>query len=323
MKTAVILATGHPAHKSQLLQDRARAMLPALGKPLIVRVMEQFYRAGIRHYVLIVGMNEGAVASYLSKQWVPDAKIDIALQMDNDDLMTTLKRVANQLGQAFVFASYNSFTHERFALTMQRLEEEHRDKLILTGARSALASSDQHFYAVTQEHKVIQITQSAPANGESHFILLDYALCGQAFVDFLRYNTRDPKETYGQNFLQIARSYLMTPNAQAILGETAWILRVESDNNLLTLNRKLLEESADTHILSELPYSVKIVAPVRIDPQVTVGEGATIGPNVYLERGASIGYGATVANAVVLGRGVVPPNERVENVIVTSRGRIV
>ncbi len=321
MKTAVILATGHPAHKSQLLQDRARAMLPALGKPLIVRVMEQFYRAGIRHYLLIVGMNEGAVGAYLMKQWVPDAKFEIVLQTDNDDLMTCLTRVAQQLKEPFLFASYNSFTHERFALSLQRLEEEHPNSLILTGAKLALASSDQHFYAETQENNVTKLIQSVP-QADNHFILLDYAICGQNFVDFLRHNTRNPKETYGQNFLQIVKTYLETPGASAILAETSWILRVESDNNLLTLNRKLLEEGNDTHILSELPYSVKIVPPVRIDPQVIVGEGATIGPNVYLEKGSSIGYGATVSNAVVLGRGIVASNEHVEHVIVTSRGRI-
>ena len=50
VNSAVILAGSNPAHKSQLMQGLSRTMLPALGKPMIARVMDQLYRAGIRHF---------------------------------------------------------------------------------------------------------------------------------------------------------------------------------------------------------------------------------------------------------------------------------
>lgn len=321
MKTAVILATGHPAHKSQLAQDRPRAMLPALGKPMVVRVMEQFYRAGIRHYILILGLNEGGVASYLSRQWVPDATFEIILQTENDDLLTSLIQIAKKRNEPFLFASYNSFTHERFAISLLRLQEENPSNLILTGAKSALSLPNQAYYANTEGQKIFKISLQKPESAQ-HATLLDYASCGQSFITYLTALQRDPKETFGQNFLEIVEDYLTTPHAAVTLGETSWILRIESDSHLLMLNRKLLEDSNDSHILSELPFSVKIIPPVRIDPLVSVGEGATIGPNVYLEKGASVGYGATVSNALILGRGVVSANTRVENAIVSIRGAI-
>ena len=71
---AIVLAVGSTSHQSQLIYDRPRAMLPVLGKPLVARTMERFYRAGIEKFTVIVGYDEGAVASYLNAHWFPKRK---------------------------------------------------------------------------------------------------------------------------------------------------------------------------------------------------------------------------------------------------------
>jgi NDP-sugar pyrophosphorylase family protein len=63
---AVVIAVGNIAHQSQLIYNRPRAMLPALGKPLVVRIMDRLYRAGIQKFMVVVGEDEGAVAAYLN-----------------------------------------------------------------------------------------------------------------------------------------------------------------------------------------------------------------------------------------------------------------
>lgn len=315
INSAVILAIGHPEHHSQLAQDRPRAMLPALGKPLVVRVMEQMYRAGIRHFILIVGINEGVVAQYLHKSWVPDAKIELMLQMESEDLLTCLVRIAHQHPHPFILASYNCFTHERYAPTLLKQHAQYPSHLILTGAKGSLSTTTRHFYASTQNNIVTRI-QNEPAE----FILGDYALCGENFVDYLLSFEKSTKQAFGQHFLDMVRNYLTTTFATSRLNETSWILNIETDKDLLVLNKRLLEEGNDNHILSELPLSVKIIAPVRIDPQVSIGENAVIGPNVYVEKGSSVGYGSVVSNAIILNRGIVPSNRKIDNVIITARG---
>lgn len=314
--TVVILATGHPAHESKV--DRPRAMLPAMGKPLVARVLDSFYQAGIRHFVLVVGINEGAVVSYLTKQWMPDVKFDLILQTESDDLMMCLSRVARQFNKPFALASYNQVTHGRFVVNL--LHNHHHDlqPLVLVGSRSVLGTSALHYYAVIQEDNLITLTQDVV----SDYILADYAICGQEFIDYLRDHPNPTRERFGQPFLEIVRDYFAKTEQGARFAETSWVLRIESDTDLLSFNRRLLEETNDSHILSELPYSVKVIAPVRIDPQVSVGQGAIIGPNVYLEKGASVGYGAVVRNAVVLARGTIAANTTVDGAIVTSRGLI-
>lgn len=317
--SAVILAVS-TAHESQLREQRPRAMLPALGKPMVVRVMERLYRAGIRRYIVIVGISEGSVASYLNKQWMPDAKVEFILQ-GNESLGLLLARVARQLDQPFMVASYNSFTFERFVNTLFKQNNDNPDHLIVTGAHLSLSpDAPSNHFAVTSGTEVQTVSAQKPAG--NNFYLTEHAVCGWAFVETLK--TLDDKSaaSYGKNWFEVVKKYAAGEAPKILLAETSWILRVESDKDLLTLNKKLLEESNDSHILSELPYTVKVIPPVRIDPQVSVGQGAVIGPHVYVERGSSIGYGAKIKNAVVLERGNVPADANIDGGIMTSRGLI-
>jgi NDP-sugar pyrophosphorylase family protein len=187
--------------------------------------------------------------------------------------------------------------------------------LVITAAKGSLSTSPRHMYANTEGQVITSISPT-----HAPYILLDYATCGDNFVDYLLSLNKSHKSTFGQHFLDIARNYLSTTFSAAKISETSWILCVESDKDLLMLNRRMLEEATDAHILSELPLSTKILPPVRIDPQVSVGENTVIGPNVYLEKGASVGMGSSVSNAIVLSRGIVSANQRVSNAIVTTKG---
>jgi NDP-sugar pyrophosphorylase family protein len=317
--SAVILAVS-AAHESQLREQRPRAMLPALGKPMVVRVMERLYRAGIRRYIVIVGINEGSVASYLNKQWMPDAKVDFILQA-NETLGLLLARVARQLEQPFMVASYNSFTFERFVNSLFKQNNDNPDHLIITGAHLSLSpDAPTNHFAITNGANVQTIVAQKPSG--NYFYLTEHAVCGWAFVETLKALDDKAATAYGKSLFEIVKKYTAEEDAKVMLAETSWILRIESDKDLLTLNKKLLEESNDSHILSELPYTVKVIPPVRIDPQVSVGQGAVIGPHVYVERGSSIGYGAKIKNAVVLERGNVPADANIDGGIVTSRGLI-
>lgn len=293
-------------------------MLPALGKPMVVRVMERLYRAGIRKYIVIVGLNEGAVASYLQKQWMPDATVEFELK-STETIPQMLARIAKRLDNPFMVASYNTFTYERFLHSFIRLHDKHPDHMILSGAQSTLSPDGVNYYAAMDGKDISEITQDKPVE-MPNFTLAECVVCGYEAAEFIK--TLDEQKISARTFLDIAAHYVAKDNAQVTLGETSWILRVDGDRDLLTLNRRLLEDSNDSHILSELPYSVKIIAPVRIDPQVSVGQSAVIGPHVYIERGSSIGYGATIKNTIVLAKANVPSDSDVESAIVTTRGVI-
>ncbi len=103
---------------------------------------------------------------------------------------------------------------------------------------------------------------------------------------------------------------------------TDWRLHLTRELDLLAINQYFLEEGRDNHILSEIPGSVHIIPPVRIDPKVSVGQSARIGPNVYLESGATIGERAVLQDTIVLTGAIVPAAEKCFGEIIDRRVRI-
>jgi NDP-sugar pyrophosphorylase family protein len=320
--SAVILAFSSSSHQSQLTYNRPHTMLPALGKPLVVRMMDFLYRAGINHFDVIVGAQEGALVSYLSAHWLPDVELEFVVKPAESTLSAALKDIAQRYDQPFFIASYNSFLHANFPRRLIKHYTETLptcDSLVLSGTSSPLSQATQNFYAYTDGHSVVKISNIPPAGRA--LALIDFALCGHDFTHYLATLPPVPVGAPDKSLIQIITDYLYTGHLVSIV-EAAWTLQVQTDEDLLTLNKYLLSESQDAHILSELPGTVQIIPPVRIDPQVSIGQHACLGPNVYLERGSSIGNDAVVRNAMILDHAIVPAGERVDNAIVAPRARI-
>lgn len=316
---AVVLAIASPSHSSGLTRSRPHAMLPALGKPLVVRVMNQLLLHNIKKFVVVVGINEGSVASYLNTNWVPNVELEFVLKSDYESLSSTLAQIARKLDQAFFLVNYNTFTQPQFISTAINIAQTDADSLILAGTNSTLSQSTHHAFATSDNTGVKAISSTRPEDMTSSVLIANMAVCGHHFVEFLKdLPSRMGTGSLQQQLIDILHVYAQSNEQQIILGRTAWILHVNSDPDLMLLNYQLLEDGRDAHILSELHPSVQINYPVRIDPGVNIGQNAEIGPHVYLENGSSVGIGAKIRRSIVLDRASVPPNADVENVVVAS-----
>ena len=52
---AVVLAAGRGTRLGHLTAHRSKAMLPVLGRPLVGRVLEGLWAAGLRRFVVVGG----------------------------------------------------------------------------------------------------------------------------------------------------------------------------------------------------------------------------------------------------------------------------
>lgn len=330
--TAVIIAVGNPTHQSKLIYNRTRTMLPAVGKPLIVRTMDRLHRIGIKKYVVILGESDGSLAAFLNSRWLPNAEIEYTLKLDHQPLGRILKETAEKHPQPFFIVGYNSFTHINFPERIRKFLETSPTDLILCGARQSLSIPHRHAYAhINREDAEGYVTepaylaepvariQAAPSDDHANLILTNFAACGTDFIEYLCQMPTNKQSV--RRWLDIVMAY-HEDGHRVRVARSSWILQIENDIDLITLNRYLLDENLDGHILSEIPYTVQIHEPVRIDPRVSIGQGAVIGPHVYLEQGSSVGHNAHLRNTLVLSGGVVSANERIQNTIVYGRGRI-
>lgn len=319
IECAVVLALGSHTPQSQLTFNRTHTMLPVLGKPLVVRTMERLYRAGIQDYIVVIGESEGAVAAYINNQWLPNVKINFMIQPSHSSLSRTLADVARRYGKPFIITGYNTLTHSNFIKRLIKMHGDDYNGLTLAAGQSSLSKVAARSY-VRKEKETVTGSMTTPPHGQSTPAMAELAVCGPRFLEFLDHRAR-ATNGLSRDLRDVFAEYLKT-GSPVQAAETAWVLQVEADYDLLTVNRLLLDEAVDTHILSEMPNSVQINAPVRIDPQVSIGQGAAIGPRVYLESGCSVGHHAVIRNAVILQGAVIPAMTTVVDCIVTSRTQI-
>jgi NDP-sugar pyrophosphorylase family protein len=246
--------------------------------------------------------------------------MEFVLRMAGESLSATLGDISRQYHKPFLVTSYNSFTHANFPERLLNRYHEAGEGLIFSGGLNSLSKTADHYFAVVENQRVVDVVNRLPDKGQP-MMLIDTAICGQNMVDYLE--TLRPLQTpiFANPLMDVFRGYIRKERP-AFMAETAWLLPVITDHDLLALNRHLLDEEQDTHILSELPASVRILPPVRIDPQVSVGQGATIGPYAYLESGCTVGERAAVHHAMVLQSAIVSAGEAVSDMIISSRTRL-
>ncbi|HVO43760.1 MAG TPA: NDP-sugar synthase [Aggregatilineales bacterium] len=314
LEQAVIFAMEQGTRLGTLSDDRPRAMLPVLGKPIVARVMDRIYEAGIRDFIVVVGEQEGEVASYLSMSWVPDANLHIALQPLVRGPIDSLLHVASMLNGPFLLAPAAILTPPAHIPNMIKRFNDTRSDLTLSLVAGHPRTGSVRLPGVRIDgSRVVDIsTRPAERGGWSAFPL--YA-CSKQILNYAETHRTDADGTaLGQNLLKSGRK------VSAVVAE--WFMPLVNEIDLLTINKRMLREGRDTHILSELPGTIHISPPVRIDPGVSVGQGAKIGPNVYLESGASVGCEAVIWDSLVLRRASIADREIVHGQIVARQSRI-
>ncbi|MEP7288009.1 MAG: NDP-sugar synthase [Chloroflexota bacterium] len=313
IEQAVIIAAGRGVQLGPLTRDRPRPMLPVLGKPVVIRIMDRMREAGIRHFIVVVGEHEGGVASYLNGGWVPDAQVQIVLQPESRGTLDAFAAATRYITGPFLVASCDHL-----------VPEDHVAKLIdqfwKTQADMILSltpySNETAFPVVTLDGEAVtEISLEVPSEDRRLSSFMVYA-CGSRILDHLAAASPDDYE--------MARPIQSLIDAGGQVGylNAGWHMHLTKAIDLLTINKRFLREGRDTHILSEIPASVQIIPPVRIDPRVSVGRGAKIGPYVYLESGSQIGQQAIIRDSIVLDKSEIAPKEFVYGQIVMRRQRI-
>lgn len=313
---AIVLASGRGVHTGPLTRDRPRAMLPALGRPMVARVMERLREAGIQRCVVIVGEDEGEVASYLHTFRHRGEEITFCLQAASLGLAHALAEALHSLTGPFVLVNSELLFPVDFLPRLLRRFESAETAAVL-GVIQVRGQWQESLLPVRIEGEFVSAVLQAPQlAGEGEYgAFLAYA-CAPAVLPYL---TGQRAILRTEHDLPEVLQRMIADGLPIGHAHAAWALRLIEYADLLAINRLLLREERDAHILSELPGSVQIVPPVRIDPHVSVGQRARIGPNVYLETDCVVGQGAVISDAVVLRGATVRAGEQVRGSVVTRR----
>ena len=319
IQQAVILAAGRGARLHALTQERPKAMLPILGRPILVRVMDRLREAGIRRFTVVIGEREGEAAAYLSSSWYPDAEVTFAVQAIPTGTVDALQLAAPTIRGAFVLSSVDNLTS---VAHVRRLMDAFTRTPETVATLSLIPAPPEQIHrssaVVLEDERVIAIEEKPNAPRGEYAAIMLYAFA----PEFLGYLADVPVSPRGEREIAGAIQAAIDDGRAVNYVTAKRRLHLTHEADLLTITKVFLAEGRDAHILSEIPSSTRIVPPVRIDPNVSVGQNAHIGPNVYLERGATVGDGAHLENAIVLARASVPAHAHCSEEIITPRTHI-
>lgn len=318
IKQAVILAAGRGSRLQHLAQERTKAMLPVLGKPMMVRVMDRILEAGITRFVVVIGESEGGLASYLSGSWYPHTEVKYVLQPAPTGTADALALASRYIEGDFLLAAVDNLPMpDHIPAMIQQFERSEADVVLSL----INASPDEIQYSadvMLEDDRVTQIVEK-PEQPEGNLSAFMIYACKKSFLNHLSRVKTSPR---GERELASAIQMVINEGGKVSFVKAQKRFHLTHDEDLLTISQGYLDEGRDASILSDLPGSVMIIPPVRIDPGVSVGQHARIGPYVYLETGCTLGEGVTVSHSLVLRNATISKGEICTHQIVTRSKRI-
>lgn len=318
IEQAIVLAGAESANLGFLTRDRTVGMLPVIGKPIVARVVERLHRAGVRRFVVVLGEQEGQIASYLHQSGPPDAEIVFVVQSSGS--LGMAGALAGALAhlrprEPFLFTEADILTATPFLGQLVTRFEQLDCEFVVALCQAQFGPRGAFWPVTVRGEAVTHVARRRAHLSSTQYGMVPLFACRAAVAPYL--SGRLAPFYVMDDFSAVLNTAIASGKSVGYaLGD--WYGRLNTPTDVLTLNRRwLVDEGRDAHILSEIQPSVIINAPVRIDPRVSIGPRAVIGPNVYLESGSTVGPGAAVSESVVLNGGYVLAGEEVRDRIVT------
>jgi NDP-sugar pyrophosphorylase family protein len=313
---AVILAAGLGRRLRPITDQRSKAMVPILGRPLVERAMMPLVANGITDFVLVVGPADSEIRRHFRERAGLGIDTECVVQEERAGMAHALGLAAPLLDGPFVVSACDSLVP---ALHVRELLHA------FEGADAALSLLDVEPDAVTRSATVALeggrvtriVEKPGPGEALSTTVSLPLYVLPRRLLDLLPVLKRSSR---GEVELQEAIQTLIDDGARVVGVRTTERVQVSSAEDLLDLNRRLLRAAAEPELVAPARVGSGTVfrRPLRIEAGVEIGAGCEIGPDAYLEGGCRIGERAIVRDALVLRGARVSAGECVEGRVVSA-----
>jgi bifunctional UDP-N-acetylglucosamine pyrophosphorylase/glucosamine-1-phosphate N-acetyltransferase len=307
---AVILAAGKGKRLRPVTNDRSKAMVPVLGRPLVERAIEPLVENGIRDFVFVRSAEDREIETYFNQRTTLEITSRFVVQEERLGTAHALGMAATLIEGPFAVWACDSLVGRGHVAALLAAAEEADAVLSLLDVAPELVSRSA---AVELDGNFVRQIVEKPALDEapSHTVSLPHYLFSPQVLSLL---PEVQLSSRGEYELADAIQEFIHRGAR-VFGERASArVQVSSPEDLLVLTRDLLNDRKDP----ERPEGRENrIEPTHVDPGVTIPDDTEIGPEVYLEAGCQVGAGAVIRRSIVLRGGRVADGEKIEDAVVT------
>ena len=311
---AVILAAGKGSRLHPITLNRSKAMLPILGKPMVVRVMEDIISNGITDFILVTSPDDFQIKRYFEQESQLSVNIIFVTQPDRRGMADALRYAAPFITKDFILSACdNLISTEHIKKILYRWQAEPRPNGILT-LMPVTQEVIQSVGVVELEGQWLKriIEKPSPDHAPSNIASLPLYCFSTRILNYL---AEVKLSSRGEYELQDAIQMLIERDGAVCGVETTWRQTVTNAADLLAINKHYLIMGNQKPQLA--PYNVGIgthlITPLHIEEGTIIGKRCLIGPNVYIERDCRIGNNVCIKNAVILRDTRIENKTKIEN----------
>ncbi len=312
---AVILAAGRGTRLAPVTDDRSKAMVPVLGRPLVDRVVETLAVNGLRDLVMVIGPDDEEIRQFFTAVSSLDLSVEFVVQEERLGMAHALSLAAPLIDGPFVVSACDSLKPVEHIAALLHAGSQADGALSLMEVapeKTCLAAPVE-----MDEDCVISriVEKPAPEDAPSNTVSLPLYLLPMRALELLAVQGRSAR---GEYELQDAIQALVDEGSRIIGVKTDQRLQVSTPEDLLDLNLRFLNQSPGGRVPESIPDGTMIQDPVWIDDGVILGSNCRIGPDVVLERGCVLGDCVRVTGSMVLRHALVPDGLEIDGQVVAG-----
>jgi NDP-sugar pyrophosphorylase family protein len=315
----IILCAGKGKRLHPLTMSRSKAMLPILGKPMVVRVMEQIIANGLRDFILVASPGDAELMDYFDSRDALPADVKVVYQKQPDGSANALQCAAGLVDGDFLLSACDNLTspaHIFSLLKTWRTSPQIDALLTLMPVSEGQVSSTA---IVELDGNVVKriVEKPRPGQASSNIASLPLYCFRRKFLEYLPGVRRSQRNEYE---LQDAIQALITGGGYVAGCRVEKRLTLTKASDLIDINRHYLDANQDSLAIAGIAGAgVKFIPPVYVEPGASIGSQCIIGPYVYLEHDCVIGERAVISNSVILRGSRIATGHAIDCQVVSDR----
>ena len=304
---AVILAAGKGSRLGIVTQNRSKAMLPVLGKPIVARVMDSLSANGIFEFILVVNPDDERIVNYFSRESNLAGKVRFIVQPQSSGSADALRWAREHIPGDFILSACDNIVSPS---QVGKMLTEWRAAVGLDGILSLIplepGRGGNSAIVELDGAWVKRIVEKPPLNQVfSNLASLPLYCFTPRILDLLDQVSLSSR---GEFELPDAIQLLIAENhrVRGVFLDRRLTLTDQAD--LLAINLHFFSE--ESHLIKSEAKNVglntRLAPPVYIERETFIGDHCLIGPNVFIESGCRIGDYCEIKNAVLLTGATLP-----------------
>ena len=306
----VILAAGKGSRLHPITLTRSKAMAPALGQPMVERVMHSLTQNGVREFILVIHPDDQEIQQYFQKQGSPEIDLHFVFQAERLGMAHALSLAAPYINETFILSACDNLIPIKNIADLLTTHRTAQAQATLSLMEVTAAQVERTGIVDWRQGRVRRIVEKPSlAEAPSRIASLPLYVFSTRILEYL---PAVQVSSRGEYELQDAIQ-MMIDNDHYVTGAlTKTRLQLTNAKDLLALNyHYLTTDNTPPRVTPDrVGHNTRLITPLRIDEGTTIGPDCVIGPNVYIEPGCHIGANVHLSRAVVLRHTTIAPNQR-------------